>query len=305
MGPKLKSIHRFTSHYKLLSFNDAPEKDGEFKSSLMLFDEKGNISEEVKYTREGDVEERIQNTYDANNKLTEESIHFVLDNTFEKRQIKRNAKGLPIEERKEYADGSVDLTLYNLDPQDNIAEVLKFNEDNTLEGKVILAYENHKLIEEKKYDGQDQVLEHRKQSYDAQGNIKEVTEYSPEENIAYTTVYEYDQKGNNTSSSYFDANYNLIVKTTSIHDEKGNLTEKFIEDFSSSSGRKTMRFAYDENNNCIEEAVFAANGNLIRKLSTQFDDLGNPIEELNFEVDLSHGGRDEYFGNRYEYEFFD
>jgi hypothetical protein len=305
MDPKLKSIQRYTSHYKLLSFNEAPEKDSEFKSSFMLFDTKGNIVEEIKYTPGAEVEERIINQYDAQNKLIEESIHFVLDNVFEKRTIKRNEKGFATEEKKEYPDGSLDLTIYTLDSNDDIVEVLKYNEDNTLEGKVILSYENHKVIEEKKFDEMGQVLEHRKQAYDSKGNIKEIIEFSPEENIAYKTIYDYDKDGYNSASSYFDAHENLIVKTTSIHDEKGNLIEKYIEDFSSSSGRRTMTFGYDDKNNCIEEAVFAANGSLLRKLSTKFDSFGNPIEELNFEVDLTHGGRDEYYGNRYEYEFYE
>ncbi len=302
----LKSIIRYTAHFKLIKFSDAPEKDGEYKSAFTLFDTRGNIQEEVKYSQAGEVEEHIVNVYDANNKLIEESIYYIPENVSEKRVIRRNEKGVALEEEKKYADGSADLTIYEIDGNDNISQVTKYNEDKTVETKVFLVYDDyHRVIEEKKLDGENQVLEHRKQSYDEKGNLTEVTEYSPEENVAYRTVHDYSEAGKNLSSSYYDAMYKLVVKTTSIFDEKGNLIEKYIEDFGSSMSKKTMTFAYDENNNCIEEAAYAANGSLLRRLSTQFDAIGNPVEEINYEVDLTHGGRDEYFGNRYEYEFYE
>lgn len=306
MAAKLKSIVRFTSHYKILNFTGAPEKDGEFKSSLTLFDANGNLKEEVKYSPEGAVEERIVNIYDSQNKLIEESIHFVLDEAFEKRLIKRNEKGFAVEEEKIYTDGTSERTIYNLDANNNISEVIRYNEDNTIDVRVNLIYDDkNRLVEEKKIDGQDQVLEHRIQSYDAKGNLTEVTEYSPEEKVAYRTVHDYNEAGKNSSSSYYDATNKLIVKSTSLYDERGNLTERFVEDLNSSLGKKTMKFEYDEHGNCTEEATYAANGALISRLSTRFDEIGNPVEEINFAADMTHGGRDEYFGNRYEYEFYE
>lgn len=306
MAQKVKSILCYTAQFKRFNFNESPQREGEYKSALTVFDAHGNIVQEIKYGRDGAIEETIENVYDVRNKLIKESIEYAHDGVTETRVITRDDKGHVTEERKEYADGSFDRTEYKNNESGHVTEVIKYNEDDSIESKITLAYnDKNKLIEEKRFDGENDLVEHRQQTYNEAGNIIEIKEFSPEDGLAYTTFFAYNAAGKNTEISYYDAKGILVMKTVSEFDSKGNVVEKTIEDFASSSAKRINKYVYDDHNNCIEESVTSGSGKLLSSLSIRYDESGNPTEEITYDADLTEAGRDAYFGNRYTYEFFD
>ena len=78
------------------------------------------------------------------------------------------------------------------------------------------------------------------------------------------------------------------------------MVERIFKDFHS----KSVKMVYDEANRCIEEELYDENNSLVRRTTYEYDEEGILIGDTFFNADLSRGGRDEYTGNRYEYEFY-
>src|ERR1019366_3567737 len=101
MARKIKSIKKFSAHYK--SFNFAsPDlvSDNEFLETEILQDEYGNIIQEIKYADDGSVEERNTYKYNTGGKLLEHTLHYEVDDVTEKRILKRDDSGKLLEEQK-------------------------------------------------------------------------------------------------------------------------------------------------------------------------------------------------------------
>lgn len=302
----IRLITRFTTDYQLLNFSGSPRIQDEYQSGQTFFDVNGNIVKEVRLSRSGAPEEEILYTYNDSGKLIEEQINYIPEGTFEKRVILRNDKGEIVEEQKHFGDNSIELTRYAYDDKGNICEVLKFTEDDVLEGKVVIKYnEDNKPIEELKYDEDGHTIEHHVQKYDSSGHLIEQIEYSPGNEIAFRTVYEVNEKGQVITAEVFNSKGGVISRNKAVYDDKGNVVEKEIEDYTAQIVKKNLKYTYDNNNNCTLEEMYASNGTLLRKITTTFDEGGNPLEEINFESDTSYGGRDECFGSKYVYEFYE
>jgi len=92
----------------------------------------------------------------------------------------------------------------------------------------------------------------------------------------------------------------LIESTTYAYDERGNIIERNIRDFHP----RKMKFVYDDKNHCIEEEVYDQHGNLSAKNIYEYDEQGNMISELNYNMDINRMNRENNSGHRYEHEFY-
>src|SRR5215467_7013565 len=130
MSKKIKTIKKFSAHYKSFNFASPDLKsDDEFLDSEIHQDEKGNVIEEIKYADDGSVEERNTYKYDANGKLLEHILYYEVDDVTEKRMLKRDAKGNLLEEQKFYGDDSGEKTEYIYDGKENVIERKYYDEE--------------------------------------------------------------------------------------------------------------------------------------------------------------------------------
>ena len=107
----------------------------------------------------------------------------------------------------------------------------------------------------------------------------------------------FDEKGNEVSTIQTNPQGKLISAVTNVFDEHGNIIEKIYKDFYS----KKVKNEYDDLNRLIKQEIYDNSGMLVKRNAYVYDEEGNVLEEQNYEVDSSRGGRDRHYGTRYEY----
>jgi YD repeat-containing protein len=301
MSKKIKSVRRFNHHFKSFTFSDAREMaEQEYLESLLEYDASGNIITEIKYSDDGEMEDKNSYTYDSNGKLIEHVLLYAVEDVTEKRILKRDEKGRLIEEVKLYGDDEGERTTYSYDENDNLVERNYFDEEGTFASKEVFKYdEKGSLSEQIKYNSEEKIEERSVFSNPDEKTIEQ-KDYDEKNSLVTRTVLKFDETGKELSSEQTTPDGKLISGATTVYDEKGNATERHYKDFYS----KTVRYQYDENNRCIMQELFDGNGLLMRKNIYGFDQDGNLVAEQTYEMDTTRGGRDKHFETRLEYEFW-
>ena len=133
MKKKIKSLKRYNQNYRNFNFSDlTSHADEEFVDMEVLFDDDGNIIEEIKYDSTGEIEEKNSYTFNSNGKLLTHTLLYALDDATEKRVLTRNEKGLLISEIKYYGDDTGEKTEYEYDEKDNVTAIIRYDEEGLL-----------------------------------------------------------------------------------------------------------------------------------------------------------------------------
>src|SRR4051812_14954081 len=121
MSKKIKTIRKHNLYFKTFNFTNSNEAEGdEHLESNIQLDEQGNTVLEEKFDVDGELEERNSFAFNAEGKLMEHTLLYAMEDMTEKRSLKRNDKGLLIEETKYYGDDSGERIEYTHDDKDNI-----------------------------------------------------------------------------------------------------------------------------------------------------------------------------------------
>jgi YD repeat-containing protein len=299
---KIKSIKRYNQSYKNFSFSDpTSHAEDEFMELEVAMDLNGNATQEIKYTQDGEIEEKNSYSFNEKGKLLSHELMYVLDDVTEKRVLTRNEKGFLVKEVKYYGSDSGESTIYEYNDKDNVVAIVHYDEEG-----------NFVTREEISYDEKDNVS--MRAVYDEKKNLQSKTtftstdrktieeyEYDSKEALVSKTVIRFNDLDKEESSVQTNPQGKLITAITNKFDDRGNVIEKVYKDFHS----KTVRYDYDDNNRLISQELFDDSGLLLRKNLYEYDDDGNVVAEQNYEMDTTRGGRDKHYGTRYEYEFFE
>jgi YD repeat-containing protein len=301
MSKAIKTVRRFSEHYKSFSFSELQTAEEEFLESVIEIDANGNVLVESKFDSDGELEEKNSYQYESHGKLIEHVLLYAAEDVTEKRILKRDDKGKLLEEIKYYGDDSGERTTYSYDEKENLVERKQYDEEGEFQSQETFSYDDKgSLTEHKKMDRNGKVEEHRTFSKNETDHTISENEFNASGTLVSKTMIKFDNAGKELSSVQTTADGKLISGATTVYDEKGNVLEKQFKDFYS----KTIRYSYDENNRCITNELFDGNGMLIRKNLYGYDEEGNVIAEQTYEMDTTRGGRDKHFGTRYEYEFY-
>ncbi|REJ81603.1 MAG: hypothetical protein DWQ44_10710 [Bacteroidetes bacterium] len=302
MKGKVKILRKYNQRYKNFSFSELMTKaDEEYLETIMEMDEKGNLLSESKFDPEGELEEKNSYIYDADGRLLEHVLLFALEDVTEKRVLKRNEKGMLLEETKYYGDDSGERSEYAYNEKDEVVEIKNYDEDGEYVWSEYFSYDSDGSLTEKvKKDREGQIQEHVKFVLTDPKSVIEEHDLKPDGSLNVKTVMEFNEKGKEIVSKQYTADGKLIAAVLTEYDENGNVSEKKYRDFYS----KTLRFTYDENNNMTSQELFDGTGLLLRKNVYEYDDNGNMLTEQNFELDAARGGKDKHHGARFEYEYF-
>jgi hypothetical protein len=301
MSKKIKSIKRYNRPFKPFSFTSSQEvADDEYLESEIELDENGNPLIEIKYSDDGEMEDKNSYRYNSEGKLLEHTLLYAVEDVTEKRILTRDEKGRLVNEVKYYGDDSGEHTEYIYDEKDNLAERKYFDEEGAYTAKETFKYDDTgSLTEHIKYNNTDAIEEHTTFTRPDDKTIEQ-TEHHPDGSLASKTLIKFNEEGKELSSEQTTADGKIISAVINVYDEKGNVTEKHYKDFYS----KTVRYEYDEHNRCIMQELFDSNNVLVRKNLYAFDDDGNVISESTYEMDTTRGGRDKHFETRIEYTFW-
>ncbi len=282
---------------------EPPEKENEYRSSLSVYDDHGNLLEFIKYNDSEEEEEKTISVYDSNNHLMSEETFYVLDDTSEKRTIKRNEQGDAVEEIKTFTDGSESRQEFVYETGANKMNVTHYDEDNKVEFLESFIFSDEKrtdLSEYTKTDPNAKIIENSKFIHDPANNSLIQEYFSAEGNIRSKRIMKFNEHGVELESAEYNEKGEVTSKTYSEYDENGNISRKIIKDFHS----RTVNYQYDEKNRVVVEDLFDENNTLIRRQTYEYDESDNVLEDTYYQIDVTRSGRDEYTGNRYEYEYF-
>ena len=269
---KYKTIHRYNQHYKNFNFSDlTPQAEEEYLDLTIELDADGKVISESKFSTDGELEERSTFVYGPHGKLVEHELFYIVDDAREKRVLTRNEKGYLLSEVKYYGDEEGSRTNYEYDQKDNIVAIINLDEEGVFVSREEVKYDDKGVIVERvMIDSDNKVVSKTTFNYLSATQIEEI---------------ETDAKGQLTS------------KTMNTFDDSGNIVEKIYKDFYS----KKVKNEYDDLNRLIKQEIYDNTGMLVKRNAYVYDDEGNVLEEQNYEMDSSRGGRDRHYGTRYEY----
>ncbi len=301
MSKKIKSIRRFNQNYKNFSFSDLTDHGAEeYLELIVLLNENGNTSEEIKFLSDSSIEEKNSFEYDPNGKLISQTLLYAIDNVTEKKVLTRNEKKLLVSEVKYYGSDSGERTNYEYNEKDILTAITNYDEEGEFISREEIKYDDKgSLAERCTYDVDKKILSRISFTYPENNQIEEV-EYDINGTIASKTNILFNEKGKEISSVQTNPHGKLITSIKNTYDERGNIIEKIYKDFYS----KNVKFEYNDKDLLISQELFDDSGLLLRKNLFEYDEDGNVIAEQTYEMDTTRGGRDKHFGTRYEYEFF-
>ena len=302
MSRKIKSIHRFHQDYKNFSFSDPTNTaDEEYKDLTVLLDPSGNVTEEIKYDSNEEVEEKNSYEYNEQGKLLSHTLLYAIENVTEKRVLSRNDKGLLISEMKYYGSDSGECTKYEYNAKDNVSAIEHYDEEGQFLSREEIKYDdNGSLNERATYDASKKLIAKTTFTPPVENLVEEI-EYDGSGKILHRTAIKFNEQGKEISTRQTTAEGKLISSVRNSYDERGNLIEKIHKDFYS----KTIRYEYNDKDLLITMELFDETGMLLRKNMYEYDDDGNVTTEQTYEMDTTRGGRDKHYGMRYEYLFWE
>lgn len=298
---KIKTIKRYSFEHKLLNFSESTDHEHEFLSLVSCYNEKGNLIEEQKLNTENEADELNYFTYGTEGKLLEHKMNFIAEGFEETYRYVRDENGRLVKEEKLYGDDPGEATVYIYNDKGEVIEIIKTDADGEPESKETIAYnEKGNITTRKMHDASGNLTEKTELTYDEKENPILKSEYDGKGELASVSNFTYNEKNQLVGAVQKNTQGKLMESVTYVYDEHGNTIEKNIRDF---HPRKLI-YSFDENNNCIEEAVFDLHGNLSSKSIYEYNEHGNVVSELNYNMDTNRMNRDNNSGHRFEYEFF-
>lgn len=301
MVKKIKSVKRYNQYYKSYSFS---KPDTEVAAEILdlesHFDEKGLLLGEIKYTEQGEPEEKNSYEYE-NGKLIFHKLEYLLDENSESQKLVRDANGRLTEEIKYYGNEAGERTEYFYFENGEVSGRKFYDEENNFTHRDEFTYNDKKqIISNISYDDGDKAGEKILVERSDDGLLTTETSYDASGKIVSINKLKLNAKLKEEEQLETNAGGKLISRTRFIYDENDLLIEKQTTDFYS----KTERFTYNEKKQCTCVELFDQNGILIRKQLFEYDSENQIVSEQLYEMDRARGGRDKHVGTRIEYEFY-
>jgi antitoxin component YwqK of YwqJK toxin-antitoxin module len=295
-------MKRIVKQRSVFKINVPPE--GEFEDYLngnrldygkTVFDENGNLIEEIKCDDGGHIIGVMKYTYNNKHQLIEEETMNELGEMEEKITYEPDDNGNILKQHIHYMDETCDTLTYEYENDKLVRKVLTTDEGE-VESEEIFVYNGDQLISEKKTEEGETVLKNVF-TYDDQGNVVSAEVENNDE--TYTLENEYDEKGHRIKTLKRDEEGKLLEKSLMKYDDAGNLIEIIEED---RFKKNTILIIYDENNNAIGQKEFNRHGLPNHEVERFYDGDGNVLQ-----VRASIAGNDRQPAMKYilvyEYDF--
>ena len=250
-------------------------RDGEVRHEYQSFYQKytdaGNLTEEIVWSGENEIESKTLYEYDANGRVIKELNFFDEEEFMDGRELMYNNQDQLEMIRIKYADGSETLQKYERQP--NFSRITYFNEDNELEySEERKSDENNNLLEFVKY-GPDKDPEHKITfKYNENGFLIESYDNNITEDFRSVTRIEYDSRNNPVKEVSLTERGNIISSRRSKYNDKDEVIEEIVNDY-------VISHVYDEKGERIERKVTNQSGQLEELTTYTYDDEGRLTEE--------------------------
>jgi YD repeat-containing protein len=298
MSTKIKCSRKYT--IKLMKMGFGKENGEEILESESFYDEKGNLTRELKYDDETGVCEENVFDFDHSGNIIKHFMQVEMDEISETFTFDRDEKGRLRCELKLYGDDPGEKVEIEYEAHDNPVKIKRFDSDGIPEIEELFKYDSSdRLLEHNKKLLTEEAVEIAKIKYNDNGEPVQKTVFDGDEKIVSDTTFEYDPKGRLIRETEKDDQGTIISDISTAYNEKDYVTERKISGFQS----RTLLFEYDDHDNCTEEAVLDENGNLVMKTTFEFNEHSFPISESRMFSD--HSRQTASNSSRYQYEYYD
>ncbi|MEA3444398.1 MAG: hypothetical protein U9R19_06680 [Bacteroidota bacterium] len=257
-----------------------------YKSSYLEYNKNGNITCVAQYMPDGEVESKTISEYDENNRLIRQSEYFSEDEISEKAEYIRDEKGVLLEIKKNYADGSESTLSYRR--SENTLTITTNDEDGELDEKEVVVFDaNENIILKEIYDYNNKLQEKYENEFDEKGHLVKQTEFTSGGMFSLTSELKYDDEGRVLSQVSYNNKKELTHKLIFKYDDKGRVVEQHV------SNAYVMKTEYDDENHSQFETRTNIQGMVDIEKFSQFDEHGNILEE-----------QEGFIVTKYEYKYF-
>lgn len=293
---KKLTIHKYDIYYP--NGPDNPPSQSGYKASATVYDENGNVVEELKFKPDGTEDEKYVASYDDKGNLMEERTYLDDDDPADHKTYERDADGKAVRMYRHYIDGTKDTVNFVYD--DNGHPIRK---------ETIDSYNEIESVEEREYDGDrmisrkvieyDEVVLDEQLEFDQDGNLIKQTKWSVEEEDI-TWVNHFNTDGSLVKSLKYGPNDKLLGRSDYHYDKKGLLTR--IEE-ETGYGKTETTLEYDQHGNAIMQKEVNQEGAINSQVSRKYNDQGQ-IQETEVFLDFHGQAPNQHYILKYEYTYF-
>ncbi|MDD5507144.1 MAG: hypothetical protein PHD25_02300 [Bacteroidales bacterium] len=293
----IKSVTLVMHNYGIDGFQADELYIETYSHAKTIFDEKGNVLEEINFTKDGDAESRYVHRYDGQGRVLE-TLYYSSDELTDRRTYERMADGTVVRELKHYLDGSFDAISYYYDDHGQLTEKVTSDEEGYVESKTVFEYLESRRLSEKEMDGEGAVISEKKYTYDDKGNLTEFEEWNSDNDSRLRTVEEYDDQGLHVLTSRY-INGKLRERIGYTPDEQGRVAQMTEEN---ERGASTYWFEYDQAGNVLVQEETDLQGEVISRMERTFDEGGKLLENKVF-IDGRGRRMSQHYRIEYVYEW--
>ena len=298
MKKKIKSNTLFRINTILKGLSAKEPETRKYKYSYSEYTEAGQLSMDIRYNEDGEVEEKYMNKYDSDGRLLEEITYLGEHDVAEHKTYERNEEGLITCSYKHYQDGEKDTIHYTRDSAGNLIEKITIDSFNEEEAREVIEYENNKVTNRKVIEYDELMLE-ESYSYDDEGHLVSHSKWSIEyEDFRF--LNEFDTKGNLIKALRHNLKGDLVSKV--VYTYNGDKLTRIQDE--SQRGETTTTLTYDENDNPVEQVELNKQGEINNRAIRKYNPNGDVIES---EVFINHQGKtaNQHYVLQYEYTYYD
>lgn len=259
VGP-VKRVEAYLSEFVT---KDNQSVENKRRWHITTYNTDGNTTEKVLYDQNDKIMARDLYTYDANGRSTgyEEYVLWI-------------DKALTIPRRH----------VYTLNAAGRRVEYTVFESNGTAGTRFVYKYDvKGNLIEQQWYAHTGRLGGRTVYTFDEKGNQTSQASYD-EGSLSWKNVSKYDANGNNTETLQYQGD-TLRYKFLNSYDSKGRILEKETVEFNSKPQAFPSHppqpgkvvYTYDDEKRTKEEATYAVDGTLRRKVTYAYDERNNEI----------------------------
>lgn len=267
------------------------------KYSYTEFDEQGNLLLEVKYNKNGGVEEKYENRFNELGQLVEEIIYLSDDEIAQHKTFEYNDQGSIAKAHKHYQDESKDTVTYSYENGKLVGKITT-DSDDEVEAKAEFIYDGDNLTSRKVYEYDELVLDETF-DYDESGNLIEQTKWTTDDQDS-KYYNKFNEKGNLIKTLTSNIKDELLAKSEYFYNDEG-LLEKIYEE--SIHGKNTTLLEYDEHKNSIRQVEINQHDDFNNEALRKYNE-NNDVIESEVMVNYHGMGINQHYILKYEYEYF-
>ncbi len=290
----MKKIKQISTYLQL------PDRE-ETLQRLEERDERENVLLEEQYYPTGDLESRLERTFDADNRLA--AIREYASDAEQPDQemlFEYTAAGKIALKRVVYRDGSESQHRYAYDEAERGETITIVDEEGTVEGVEYRRYDSEgRVLEERIAVEEEQEEVRREQAFDDHGMLlkrRTVQQGEEEDALVEIVAYERDEKGLVRKRTIEDEAGDILRLDLFAYDERGNTVEHQAEDHHQ-GWAIVDRWEFDDQDRVSSSQRTYPGGAMLQETALSYDETGLLAER---ETRTPQGIQ--VF--RYRYEFF-